>query len=577
MRKCTVIAISLLILLLPSYSIGQKSKKDKSNISKELTEKDSVEITAIFIEANKNKILGNMMAATDLYKECIKRNPNHDASLYELARIYYTMNMLDKAEDFIARAIEINAENSWYKLFLAEIYQNSSQFEKAATLYKELTENEPENLEHLFNWAACELYSHNYKEALELYDRIEGMIGITEDISLQKEKIYLRMNKVGKAIEEIQKLIDANPNEASNYGLLAELYEADGKPEKAIETFNKLQEIDPENPNISLSLAKFYLNQGDKEKSFEQMKIAFANVKLDIDTKIKIILTYYVTDEYEKFKNDAFDLIRILIDTHPEDPKPYSVYGDFLKREGKINEAIEQFEKVISIDNSKYLVWEQLLLLYSENNDFESMREKTHMAIELFPEQPLLYLMNGAANMQQKKYDAAIVSLEKGVKFIIDNDPFFAQFYTYLGDAYYQNENAEESFKAYDKALIYDPNNIYVLNNYSYYLSLKEKDLEKAKLMAKKATKIEPNSSTYLDTYGWVLYKLGEYEEAKNNIEKSIEYGGKNNAIILEHLGDIYFKLENTEKALEYWKKAKQAGEGTEFLEKKIKDEKLYE
>ena len=133
------------------------------------------------------------------------------------------------------------------------------------------------------------------------------------------------------------------------------------------------------------------------------------------------------------------------------------------------------------------------------------------------------------------------------------------------------------SDKAYEKSIQAKDNNSYALNNYSYYLSLRSKELDKAEQMAKKAVTLEPQNASFEDTYGWVLYKIGRYEEAETWISKALEDKEAISAEVLEHLGDVLFKLGETDKAVEYWMKAKNKGKGSEFLEKKITDRKLYE
>ncbi|MCC7051403.1 MAG: tetratricopeptide repeat protein, partial [Bacteroidia bacterium] len=165
---------------------------------------------------------------------------------------------------------------------------------------------------------------------------------------------------------------------------------------------------------------------------------------------------------------------------------------------------------------------------------------------------------------------------KKGVDLVFDNKPLKAQFYSYLGDSYHAVKDYTNSDKSYDEALKLDPQNIYVLNNYAYYLSLRGDKLEQAEQMSKKVVTLEPNTANYEDTYAWVLFKMSKYDDARFWLEKALQSGGGGNATILEHLGDAYFKLSNTDKALEYWEKAQQKT-SSDILNKKIKDKKWYE
>lgn len=180
---------------------------------------------------------------------------------------------------------------------------------------------------------------------------------------------------------------------------------------------------------------------------------------------------------------------------------------------------------------------------------------------------------------KKKNFKEAIDYLEIGKDYIIDNPPLKTQFYANLGDAYNGDKQYEASDNAYEKALEVDPKNIYVLNNYSYYLSLRGAKLERAEELSALCNELEPDQFNYLDTYAWILYKQGKYIQAKEWLEKALENGGEKNAVILEHLGDTHAQLKNMTKALEFWNKAKAVtkGEVSEFLDKKIADKKLYE
>jgi tetratricopeptide (TPR) repeat protein len=341
----------------------------------------------------------------------------------------------------------------------------------------------------------------------------------------------------------------------------------------------KVLEIDPDNAFIYISLADYYRKRGDKEQSFEYLKLGFANPALDVDTKINILLAYYTASEfYEELKDEGFALSEILIKTHPDDPKAYSIHADLLFQDERFEEAREEFRMVLSIDSSRYVVWEQLLFTEAELEDYDAMLQESNRAIELFPNQPLPYLFSAVANFQKEQYEDAIDRLERGRKLVIGNDALLAQFYAYLGDAYHQTDQDEKAFDTYEKTLKIDPDNSIVLNNYAYYLSLQGKELDKALDMASKAVELDPDNSSNQDTYGWVLYKLGRYEEAEVWIKKSVDNHQEDNAEVLEHYGDVLFKLGRTEEALEYWKRAANAnGESSENLEKKIQDQQLYE
>ena len=197
--------------------------------------------------------------------------------------------------------------------------------------------------------------------------------------------------------------------------------------------------------------------------------------------------------------------------------------------------------------------------------------------ITYFPFNSLLYYFNGIANYRLSKPEETVKSLNSGLEFIVDNDILLLEFYSSLADAHNTLDNYELSDSFYEKALELDSQNVIVLNNYAYYLSLRKAKLLKAKRMSFKCNSLEPNNGTYQDTYAWILYQNLEYSEAKKWILKALESGGDKNAIIVEHYGDILYKLGETKEAIKNWEKAKELGEGSIYLERKIQEKELYE
>jgi tetratricopeptide (TPR) repeat protein len=280
---------------------------------------------------------------------------------------------------------------------------------------------------------------------------------------------------------------------------------------------------------------------------------------------------------FNELKDEAYTLAGILVETHPNEAIAHSVYADLLLQDKKLEEAREEFIKVVALDSSRYVIWEEILQLDLQLEKYDHLQGYSKLVIELFPEQPLPYLFSGIANYQLKDFENGAKDLNRGLKMVVNNDELLAQFYMYLGDTYHALKNMEESDKAYQKSLEKKGDNPYVLNNYSYYLAVRNIHLEKAEKMAKQAVTLEPDNSSFQDTYGWVLYRLGRFEEAKTWIAKALESKEQVNAEVLEHYGDVLYQLGDTSGALDYWLKARNKGQGSEFLDKKIAEKKLYE
>ncbi|MCX6274579.1 MAG: tetratricopeptide repeat protein [Bacteroidetes bacterium] len=567
------------IVLLVSCKGGQQSSSSKPASKSSLSDSQRTDVTYLFFNANKEKILGNLNNAADLFAEVIRKDGSNHASMYELANIYAEQKKYSDALFFIRSAYKLDSKNEWYAMSFAEILQKNGKFEESATVYEQLLKDKPDRLDYYFEWASALIYANKLSDAIKVLDKLEAKIGVNKDVVMQKQRLYMQLGKTDKAIAEVQKLIDENPKDAQAYGMLAELYQNIGQKEKALEIYNKVLEIDPENPYIHLSLADYYRTNGDKEKSVAELKKAFGNKKLDIDTKIQILASYYALIElHPEMKEQALEMSKLLIEANPEEPRAHAVYGDFLIQDKQYDKALDEYQLAKKLGAKEFTIAQQLMFLESQLQRWDSLLTESEETISNFPDQPLGYFFNGLANSQKKKYADAVKSLNTGVKLIVDNKNLEGQFYSSLGEAYNELKDYAKSDENYEKALELNPKDVNVLNNYAYFLSVRGEKMDKAELMSKESNALEPDQGSYEDTYGWIMYKQGKYSEAKIWIEKSLSHGSDKSATVLEHYGDILYKLGDTNKAYEYWQKAKNAGEGySEFLDRKLEGKKLIE
>jgi len=531
----------------------------------------------LLIDAKKEAIIGNSKSARDMFRQYTNRYPDDPVGYFELANLEARQKNFNEAVDACRTACKLDSENNWYALFLAELLQITSQTREAISIYEKIVDKNPGNVDYLYQLAALLLQEGKYSEAIRIYDRIDDEAGVSEEVTMQKHKIYLYLNNLKGAEQEVRKLIATFPDDPKYYSILAEFYMSNNMQEKALETYKKIAAMDPDNAYIHMSMADYYRKAGDKEKAFGELKLGFANPNLDVDTKVNILLTFYTVNQiYNDLKEQAFILTKILVDTHPRDPKVYSIYGDLLVQDKKLIEAREAFLKVISLDSSRYAVWEQVLQLDLNLGENEHLFEYSRRACELFPDQPLPFLFRGLANMQMKNNEAALRDFAAGANLVMDNNELLAQFYMYQGDALHAMNRDEESFMAYERSLKLFADNGYVLNNYAYYLSVKGMELEKAEKMSKKSLTIDPENSAFQDTYGWILFMQGKYQDALEWIRKAAESKEGASAEVLEHYGDVLYKTGDAAGALEYWNKAKQKGPASDLLEKKISEKQYY-
>lgn len=579
-----ILAIILFFTCLGTSSFAQWKSYYPENKSYKKTEKkvdvenQKKKFDTHFFTAIKAKSLEEYDKAIESFEECIKINKNNPIPFYELALIGVINNNYTFSKENIKKALELDSKNKWYLLLYADLLFKQQDFFNSAIQYKKLIALDTDNEELYFKLSEVYIYANKIKKAIQVYDNLEKKRGVEKMLSMQKQKLYRQLNDIDGAIDELNKILNVFSNDIEVIEILAELYLLNDQKEKAFTLFKKLADISPNNCRIHLTLADYYRENEENEKSYNQLKLAFKCTNISIDTKIRILVSYYQLISINKeMANQAHELGGILIETHPNSIKARAVYADILYTDNKFQKAKEQYLIVLENEKSKSQVWTQVLFIQAEQSDFKGMLKTSKEALEYFPLEPLFYYFYGASNKWFKNYEEALTSFEQGIEFVVDNSTLLLEFYSSLADIYHAQEKHKLSDKYYEKALEIDSINSLILNNYAYYLSLRKEDLDKAKEMSFMCNQLEPNNGTYQDTYAWILYQMNEFEKAKKWLLKAIENGGDESAVIVEHYGDVLYQLGDLKDALKQWIKARELGGKTDLLNKKIKNKKIYE
>jgi tetratricopeptide (TPR) repeat protein len=562
----------------------KKKKKNKKRTElvkqREVSSEDRKNFQFHFGEAMRYKLVHEFAASEGHLVACTKLDPSQPAPFFELSNIYYHYaKNLEGAVKYAKTAAEMDPSNFWYQVHYAECLYESGDHDNSIKVYQQMVNTFPEK-----TWIALQLakilgQEQRLDDCIAVCNDIEKKSGPNEEVIALKVYAYLKLGKKQQAIDEQKRLISIYPEEDRYYFQLAAIYVEIGEKENALAVFDQLLQLRPNSGKLHLELAQFHYRNNDRKQSAKELKLAFEDPELDIDAKMKILLTYYdAVNLSPTFKREAFELNEILVRVHPKEAVAHTIYADFLYADKQILKAKSEFKKAVELDESRFPIWSQLILMEMELNAFDSVQLLCSRAQELFPNQPSLYYFNGIASIQLKQYDEAVRLLNSGLKLVVDNEAIAFQFYVSLGDAYHEQEKHNESDIAYERALDIDSSNANLLNNYSYYLSIRGEHLDKAERMAFRANELAPNQPSYLDTYAWVLYTLKRYEEAQKWIDKALLFGGDQSAEVLEHAGDIYYQTQQIDRAVGYWEKAKMTlGEPSPNLERKIRDKVLYE
>ena len=579
MPKIFKYILFLLLLVQVVPAMASDTKSTASPASTRLSEADRRKFDYFFYEGLNLKASGKFDAAYDAFNYCLAIDSTASAVLYELSSFYVQLNRPDKSVEMLKRAVENSSDNFTYRMALASMSRSQGMYGEAADEYEKLVKDYPSKPELNYYLADALTQEGEIVKAIDAYDSLEQSIGMNEALSMQKYKLYNSLEQSDKAFKEIEKLADKYPMEARYRIMLGDLHLEKNDTVKALDYYKQAYAIDPANPYYIVSMANYYEAVGDKDAAETQIRNALINEQLDVDTKVAILSRYILKlQQTQKGTESANDLFRTLLEQHPEDTELKQMYGALLMAQGKNEEARFQFQLITEMEPDNAAAWQQLLSFALKSEDIPEVIRICTRCQELFPEAPEYYFYLGIAYYQQEKYQEALNTYYVGLNIIpAENVGLKSDFYGQIGDIYYQMKKMDQAYKSYDEALKYNDKNIVVLNNYAYFLSLDKKDLKKAERMSAMAVKLEPNNSTYLDTYAWIFFVQGNYSLAKIYIENALANDKTNSAELIDHYGDILFMSGEKEKAVEQWKKAKETGKESEVLNRKIAEEKYIE
>lgn len=563
---------------------AQKKKRGGEPHSEGLRQRES---EFYFTEGEKYFILEDYSKALVFFQKSLEITPNNATIYYKIAEVLAQSN---KPEDqsramlSIENALRLEKHNKYFYLLAANIYNSIGRFDKAAATFEALMDANPNTDEYLFELAAILQYDKKYEDAIKVYDRAEKIFGVNETSSLQKLRLYLELNKPREAFIEGEKLTAAFPEEERYAMGLAEVLVQKGQRDMAIKTLEDFIARKPQSGNAKMLLAGFY-RDAHREADARKLLIAvFDNPIVELGSKVIVMGTYNMELNQMKTKgisdvdktNFALTLYEKLSSTNPHEATVFIIGGDLYLSLNRNEQAIAAYEKAITLGDVNYEVWQNLIYLETQADQIDKVLKNSDEALELFPNQGMLYYFNGFANYRKHRYQETISSMEQAKKLMPTNKGILEEINSLLGDSYNSLKQYEKSYKAYEEVLASNPNNYVVLNNYSYYLALRKTNLEKAEKMSAQLVKNNPDNATYLDTFAWVLYTREKYKEARKFIEKAIDTG-KANSEHYEHYGDILFKLGDTNDAVVQWEKAKGLDTTNETLNRKIANRKIYE
>ena len=506
-------------------------------------------------------------------------NPRSAAVYYQLAGYYVNMKNDALARTYFEKAASLDPENATYQEKLGQLYITQKDYPNAIKAYELLYSSYKTRVDVL--QLLLQLYGsqNDYKKMINVLDRIEVLEGSSEQISLSKMQIYEQMGDKKKEYESLKSLVDEHPLELDYRVMFGNWLLQNGKKNDALKEYKSVLKEEPNNALAKLSMLDYYRSIKDQATVDELTNELLQSPKTEKETKMTLLRNIISSDQQANISDSAkvMNLFSLALSTKQEDADLIMMKAAYMAMKNMPKAEINHvYEQAIDVepDNSRA----RLALIQNiwATEDYDKVIEICRPAIEYNPDEMAFYYFKGMAEFQKHDIDAALETFKKGVGQIKeDSDPeIVSDFYAILGDILHEKGKVSEAFAAYDSCLKWKADNYGALNNYAYYLSVANKDLPRAEQMSYKTIKAEPNNATYLDTYAWILFHQHRYEEAKIYIDQVLRNDKDPSGVVLEHVGDIYMKTGDTQKALEYWQKAIEKGNDSKVLKDKLQQKK---
>lgn len=547
-----------------------------------ISHNDSLRFKMYYYEAVKQQISGNYDAAYDLLEHCIGINPNA-AEAYFMLSFYDGILKGDSAAFAdVKKASELNPSNNAYLERIGVGYVSMGNLDEAIKAYEKLSRNSPERSDVLDFLAQLYSRQKDYDKMLDVLNRMEALEGASEDLTLAKMRVYSLQGKKEEEYNELKNMSEKHPNDMNYRVMLGNWLLQNGRPDEAGKLYLEVLQAEPENIMARMSMIDYYRTSGQAMRADSLQEVMLVSPKTPVDGKMALMRQVVADNE----KNGAdstlvIDLFKKILKEPQETSDMAQLYAAYLTLKKMPQDSISKvLETVLAISPDNVAARLQLIQAEWNKQDFDRVIELSNQALDYSPDELAFYYFLGFAYIQKDDDDSALEVLRRGVSQISDqsNPSLVSDFYAIMGDILHDKGDNEGAYAAYDSCLQWKDDNYGCLNNYAYYLSVENKDLDKAAQMSYRTVQAEPDNSTFLDTYAWILFMQKKYAEALQYIDMAVKNDTTKSAVIIEHAGDIHAVNGDIDGAVKYWNEALKAGaENETVLRRKIKLRKYVE
>ena len=516
-------------------------------------------------------ITGAALDAKQAYADAI---PEYQAALttdsaaalyYVLSKDYSQLNKFLQAAEAGKKAVQLDSMNIMYRENLASIYVNTYKMDLAIQQYEQIVRIDSSSMDRWYTLGR--LYQPGKPlRALEIYEKILNRDGDQPDILYRCGVLYTSLGRFDQAAEKFKRMLNLDPGNKQCQKQLADAYTKAGRLSEAKKILESMLDADRSDPEIIAALADLYMDQKEYMEAIKLYQKLLVQGATNPEVKLRIGIGMFGLIEHDStMATKAQNIFEEMTTVLTGDWRPHWYLGMLALNAKKDSLAAYQFKIVTTIAEWNATAWWLLGSTLFSQNKFQEVLEEMQKAEKSNPKDFRIYLLQGLVYSRLEQQDKTIERLEIAHRL----NPNDINTLGTLALTYDNEHRYEMSDSLYEQALRVDPKSALLLNNYSYSLSERGLQLDRALEMSRIAVATEPENSAYLDTYGWICFKLGHYQQARQYIEKAIA-AGTAGAVLYEHIGDVYFQLGDKIKAVTTWKKALGMDIKNEALRKKI-------
>ncbi len=491
---------------------------------------------------------------------------------HALARLYMEKEDYPGSMYYSRQAVDLEPENKWYRMLLVEGHRAGGNYQEVINQLDSILIYYPSDPQVLYTKARIQAAQGDYEQSNATYQQILDLMGPERSVYFQRISNFTRLNDNNAVIAELKKMLELDHGNANTLLMLSQFYLEEERTEEAAELLKQVLQRNPRHPEALVNLADIHIMQEEWDKAGRLLLGLVGDTSVTIGSKLEIVqymLSRYSNDtDNDALQHTAAVLIDTLLQIEPEHGLTHAMAAEFYLLSDDGDRSLRHIRKTTELMPENDAAWRQLVQTYYVEGRYQEAIEAGLEAEQHIPQDAfILFFMGGSYFLQEQHNEAA--EWLKAAADAPSRPEFRSIILGTLGDTYASLDEWEAADQAYEEAITLDPDNDVALNNYAYYLSERDLRLEEARDMAIRALELNPENAAFLDTMGWIYFKMGDYEKAYEYIRASIDTGDAS-AEVMEHMGDVYDKMGEPDRAHYWWQKALDKDENRTYLEERL-------